>query len=204
MNRRAMPSPTVFRPLPVLAALALAGCQAAREPAEDPPLAGAAIGGDFTLTDQQGQTRQWRDFRGKYAVVYFGYTYCPDICPTDVQRTAQGLREFGRAHPDLRAKVQQIFISVDPARDTPKVLGQFVAAFDPKMVGLTGTPEQLKAAGDAFKVYFSKGQEEGGGAYLVDHSAITYLFDPAGKPLATLPTDQSAPAVAEELAKWVR
>lgn len=199
MNQHAMP-----RLVALLFPLLLASCQAAPEPAEDPPLAGAAIGGDFTLTDQHGQTRVWKDFRGKYAVVYFGYTYCPDICPTDVQRTAQGLREFRKAHPDLGAKVQQIFISVDPARDTPKVIGQFVSAFDPKMVGLTGTPEQLKAAGNAFKVYFSKGKTEDGGAYLMDHSAITYLFDPAGKPLATLPTDQGAPAVAEELAKWVR
>jgi protein SCO1/2 len=205
MNRHAMPR---LRSLPLAGltlALLLASCQAAPEPAGDPPLAGATIGGEFTLVDQQGQTRHWADFRGKYAVVYFGYTYCPDVCPTDVQRTAQGLREFARAHPDLRAKVQQIFISVDPERDTPKVVGQFVSAFDPKMVGLTGTPEQVKAAADAFKVYFSRGKTEGdGGAYMVDHSGITYLFDPAGKPLATLPTDQGAPAVAQELATWVR
>ncbi len=204
MNRRAMPSTINVRPILCLAALLLTSCQAAMQPAEDPPLAGAAIGGEFTLTDQFGQTKHWSDFRGRYAVVYFGYTYCPDICPTDVQRTAQGLREFARAHPDLRARVQQIFITVDPARDTPKVVGQFVSAFDPKMVGLTGTPQQVKAAGDAFKVYFSKGEQQAGGAYLVDHSAITYLFDPDGEPLATLPTDQGAPAVAEELAKWVR
>ncbi|GGD87420.1 SCO1/SenC family protein [Tsuneonella deserti] len=198
MNRDAMP-----RLVAIAALFLLAACQVASGPAEEPPLAGAAIGGDFTLTDQHGQTREWKDFRGKYAIVYFGYTFCPDICPTDVQRTAQGLREFRKAHPDLGAKVQQIFISVDPTRDTPQVIGQFVSAFDPKIVGLTGTPEQLKAAGDAFKVYFSKGRDEGGGAYLVDHSAITYLFDPQGKPLATLPTDQGANAVAGELAKWV-
>lgn len=199
MNRHAMP-----RLIILFAPLLLVACQAASGPAEEPPLAGAAIGGEFTLTDQHGKTRHWSDFRGKYPIVYFGYTYCPDICPTDVQRTAQGLRTFRRDHPDLGAKVQQIFISVDPARDTPEVLGQFVSAFDPKMVGLTGTPEQLKAAGDAFKVYFSKGRDEGNGAYLMDHSSITYLFDPQGKPLATLPTDQGADAVAQELAKWVR
>jgi protein SCO1/2 len=199
MNRHAMLRLTIL-----LAPLLLVACNAASEPAEDPPLAGAAIGGEFTLVDQNGQTRHWSDFRGKYAVVYFGYTYCPDICPTDVQRTAQGLREFRRDHPGPGAKVQQIFISVDPARDTPEVLGQFVSAFDPKIVGMTGTIEQLKAAASAFKVYFSKGQDEGGGAYLVDHSSITYLFDPQGNPLATLPTDQGAEAVAQELAKWVR
>jgi protein SCO1/2 len=204
MNRRAMPSSRSLRLSALAAALSLAACNAGSQPAEEPPLAGATIGGEFTLTDQHGQTRHWSDFHGKYAVVYFGYTYCPDVCPTDVQRTAQGLREFGRDHPDLRARVQQIFISVDPQRDTPKVVGQFVSAFDRKMVGLTGTPAQVKAAGDAFKVAFSKGSDEGNGAYLVNHSAITYLFDPQGKPLATLPTDQGAAAVAQELAKWVR
>jgi protein SCO1/2 len=203
MNRRAMPPLTTRRLAAILAPLLLCACQGSSQPAEDPPLGGAAIGGEFTLTDQHEQTRHWKDFRGKYAVVYFGYTYCPDICPTDVQRTAQGLREFRKEHPDLGAKVQQIFVGVDSQRDTPKVVGQFVSAFDPKMVGLSGTPEQLKAAASAFKVYFSKGKEENGG-YLMDHSAITYLFDPQGKPLATLPTDQGAPAVAEELAKWVR
>lgn len=200
MNRRAMPRLLTA----ALLFLSLAGCQQSPAPADEPPLAGATIGGDFTLTDQHGQTKRWADFRGKYAVVYFGYTYCPDICPTDVQRTTQGLKEFAREHPDLRAKVQQIFITIDPERDTPQVVGQFAAAFDPNMVALTGTPEQVQAAADAFKVYHSKGEQEDGGAYLVNHSGITYLFDPAGLPLATLPTDQGASAVAKELAKWVR
>jgi protein SCO1/2 len=205
MNQRAM-----LRALPLIAisSLALAAChppsQQAPDQAQEPPLAGASIGGDFTLVDQHGATRRWADFRGKYAIVYFGYTYCPDVCPTDVQRTAQGLRAFAKAHPEDAAKVRQIFVSVDPARDTPKVVGEFVSAFGPDIVGLTGTPEQVAAAAKAFRVYYSKGKDEGGGAYLVDHSSVTYLFDPAGKPLATLPTDQGAPAVAQELAKWVR
>ncbi len=198
MNRRAMPRLVAFA-----FALLLAACQGSSEP-EEPPLAGAAIGGDFTLSDQRGQTRRWSDFRGKYAVVYFGYTYCPDVCPTDVQRTSQGLRAFAKGQPAEAAKVRQIFISVDPARDTPKVVGEFAAAFNPQMVALTGTPEQVAAAAKAFKVFHSKGQDEGGGAYLVDHSNVTYLFDPAGKPLATLPTDLGADAVTQELAKWVR
>lgn len=200
MNRRAMPR----RAIPLALALLLPACQAASEPAAAPPLAGATIGGDFTLVDQTGQSRHWADFRGKYAVVYFGYTYCPDVCPTDMQRTAQGLRQFTRAHPDLGSKVRQIFITIDPARDTPAVVGEFVSAFGDDIVGLTGTPEQVQAAGDAFKIYFSRGKDEGGGAYLVDHSNVTYLFGPDGKPLATLPADIGAPAVAQELAKWVR
>ncbi len=187
-----------------LAVFALAACSAGGGPAEEPPLAGATIGGDFTLTDQTGKTRTWNDFRGKYALVYFGFTYCPDICPTDMQRTAQGLREFAKADPAAAAKVQHIFISVDPERDTPEVVAEFVAAFGKNIVGLTGTPEQIDAAAKAFKVFHSKGDKEPGGAYMVNHSNVTYLFDPAGKPLATLPTDQGAAAVAQELAKWVR
>jgi protein SCO1/2 len=202
MNRGAMlrPFPLTFA---VAVALVLSAC-GRDAPAGDPPLAGAAIGGAFTLTDQTGKARTWADFRGRYAVVYFGYTYCPDICPTDVQRTAQGLRQFAEDDPAAAAKVQQIFISVDPQRDTPKVVGEFTSAFGKDIVGLTGTPDQIAAATKAFKVFYGKGKVEDGGAYLVDHSNVTYLFDPAGKPMATLPTDLGADAVAQELAKWVR
>ncbi|MFA9200526.1 MAG: SCO family protein [Cypionkella sp.] len=199
MNRRAMPRPIL---LPLL--LALAACGAQSGPAEQPPLAGATIGGDFTLVDQTGKERRWADFRGRYAVVYFGFTYCPDICPTDMQRTAQGLRKFAAEAPARAAKMQQIFISVDPERDTPQVVGEFAAAFGKDIVALTGTREQVDAAAKAFKVFHSKGEEQGGGAYLVNHSNVTYLFDPEGRPLATLPTDQGADAVAAELARWVR
>jgi protein SCO1/2 len=192
------------RLLAILLAASLAGCHAApAQPPEEPPLAGATIGGDFTLTDQDGKTRHWADFRGRYVAIYFGYTYCPDICPTDVQRTAQGIRAFEQAHPAMAGKVQQVFVSVDPARDTPQVVGQFVRAFSKDMVGLTGTPEQVAAAAKTFAVSYSKDEDEGNGAYLVSHTNYTYLFGPDGKPLATLPTDIGADAVASELAKWV-
>ena len=193
------------RTLALALAIALAACNSsASAPTEEPPLAGTPIGGEFTLVDQTGKTRQWEDFRGKYAVVYFGYTYCPDICPTDMQRTAQGLRLFGEEHPQLRQKVQQVFISTDPERDTPEVVGEFASAFSDDIVALTGTPEQVKSAADAFRVYYERGEDEGGGAYLVNHTNITYLFGPEGEPLATLPTDLGPKAVAEELEKWVR
>jgi protein SCO1/2 len=153
--------------------------------------------------NKDGQTVHWADFAGKYRIVYFGFTYCPDICPTDVGRMVHGLNAFAKAHPDLAAKVQPIFISIDPERDTPQVVGEFAAAFSDNLIGLTGTPEQVKAAADTFRVFYSRGEDTPGGGYLMDHSAIVYLFGPDGEPLATLPTDQGADAVAAELAKWV-
>lgn len=204
MNHHAMPRQIRNLLFASIAALALTSCSAPpAQQAEDAPLAGADIGGPFELVNKDGQTVRWADFAGKYRIVYFGFTYCPDICPTDVQRMLQGLAGFAKDHPDLAAKVQPIFISVDPARDTPAVVGEFSAAFSDDLIGLTGTPEQVKSAADAFRVYHSRGEDTPGGGYLVDHSAIVYLFGPNGEPIATLPTDQGAPAVAAELAKWV-
>jgi protein SCO1/2 len=201
MNRMNKPSPriTVFL---AAATLALAACQPAA-PAAEPPLAGAAIGGDFALTGSKGETVRWGDFAGKYRVVYFGYAFCPDICPTDMQRVAQGLKVLKASDPDKAAKIVPIFISVDPERDTPQVVGEFAAAFSPDIIGLTGTPEQIAATAKAFKVFYARGEAVPGGGYLVDHSNIVYLFGPEGEPLATLPVDKGPDAVAAELAKWV-
>ncbi len=173
-------------------------------PPEQPPLEGADIGGEFTLTSSTGETVRWSDFAGQYRIVYFGFAYCPDVCPTDVQRFTQGLRMFAEDSPELAANVQPIFITVDPERDTPEVVGEFTSAFSDDLIGLTGTPEQIKEAGDAFRIYYAKGEEQPGGGYLIDHTNITYLFGPEGEPLATLPTDLGAKAVADELGKWVR
>ena len=183
-------------------ALALSAC-GTQAPAPEPPLAGASIGGDFELIGTDGETVRWADFQGQYRIVYFGFTFCPDICPTDTQRFSQGLMQFERSDPELGAKVQPIFVSVDPERDTPEVVAEFVANFHPRLIGLTGSPEQVKAAADTFRVFYSRGEPTPGGGYLVDHSAIVYLFGPNGEPLATLPTDQGAEAVAAELSKWV-
>ena len=200
MNRINKPSPVLA--LLIAGTLALAGCNAS-PPAEEPPLAGAAIGGDFALTASDGRTVNWGDFKGKYRVVYFGYAFCPDVCPTDMQRVAQALKVLKGKDPAKAAKIQPIFITIDPERDTQKVVGEFAAAFSPDIIGLTGTPEQIAAAAKAFKVYYAKGETTPGGGYLVDHSNITYLFGPDGAPIATLPTDKGADAVAAELAKWV-
>ena len=194
MNRDTMAPPIRFVPRLLCMALAiplLAACDAGAPapPPEEPPLAGADIGGPFELTGEDGKTYRWSDFDGRYRIVYFGYAYCPDVCPTDVQRMRQ---------------IQPIFITVDPARDTQEVVGEFTDAFHPRLLGLTGTPEQVEAAADVFRVYYQKGADQPGGGYLMDHSNFTFLFGPDGAPLATLPTDLGPEAVAEELAKWVR
>jgi protein SCO1/2 len=200
MNRINKPQPRTIMLL-AAALLALASCGSGA-PAAEPPLAGAAIGGDFALTNSKGATVRWGDFAGKYRIVYFGYAFCPDICPTDMQRVAQGLKVLKGEDAAKAAKIVPIFISVDPERDTPKIVGEFAAAFSPDIIGLTGTPEQIAAAAKAFKVGYGKGKAVPGG-YLVDHSTIVYLFGPDGEPLATLPTDLGGDAVAAELDKWV-
>ena len=182
-------------------AIALAGCGSAA-PAGDPPLAGAAIGGPFTLVDKTGRTVRWADFAGHYRIVYFGYTFCPDACPTDVGVAMRGLAQFAKAHPALADRVVPIFISIDPARDTPEVVGQFAAAFSPRLVGLTGTPAQVDAAAKAFAVYYGRGRVTAGG-YLMEHSRIAYLMGPNGEPIDMLPVDKGAAAVAADLAAWV-
>lgn len=201
MNR--INKPSAFTTGAIVLSLALAGCGSAGTPAADAPLAGAAIGGDFALTNSKGQTVRWGDFVGKYRIVYFGYTFCPDICPTDMQRVAQGLKELKAQDPGKAAKIATLFITVDPARDTQAVVGEFAAAFSPDIVGLTGTPAQIDAAAKAFKVFYAKGEAQLGGGYLVDHSNVVYLFGPDGAPIATLPADQDGKAVAAELARWV-
>lgn len=208
MNRRAMTSPKRLRLIPALIAAALlASCGGHSDQASsgDPPLAGASIGGPFTLTDSAGKTVHWSDFDGKYRIVYFGYTYCPDVCPTDVARIMRGYDKFKQAHPKLAAEIVPMFISVDPERDTPKVVGEFVHAFSNDMIGLTGTPEQVKHAADAFKVFYQKGKVEANGSYLVNHSSQAYLMGRKGQPIALLPVNVAdrGQAIAADLEKWV-
>ena len=189
----------------IAAAVLAAGLSACggSAPAERPPLEGAAIGGPFTLLDKDGRTVRWADFAGKWRIVYFGYTFCPDACPTDVQVAMQGLSRFEKTEPGLAKEVQPIFISIDPARDTPAKVGEFAAAFHPRLIGLTGSEAQVRGAAKAFAAYYTKGTESSGG-YLMDHSRIAYLMDREGKPIAMLPVDKGAEAVAAELAKWVK
>jgi protein SCO1 len=186
------------------------------EPAQPPlstaPLAGAAIGGNFSLTDQDGKKRTWQEFNGQYRIVYFGYTNCPDICTPDMQNLMAGLKAFETASPELAAKIQPIFITVDPKRDTSAVLKQFVGAFHPRAIGLTGSDAEIADAAKKFAVFFERQEGSAPDAYLMSHSQTPYLMAPDGKPLAILPADipktdsnEGAPdLVAADLAKWVR
>ena len=202
MNRLVMPLHRRISAIAAAACLLVAGCEQAA-PAERPPLEGAAIGGDFTLTGEDGTPVSWKDFAGKYRIVYFGYTYCPDICPTDVQRAMAGLKAFEAEHPSLGADIQPLFISIDPERDTPAVLREFTDNFHPRLIGMTGDNATLENVAKIFATTFSRGETSAGGGYLMNHYGYTYLFGRDGEPIAMLPTDQGAEAVTAELNKWV-
>ena len=195
--------PALTRPVMASVLLMLAACSASEQPAAPPPLEGAAIGGDFTLTGEDGEPVSWGDFAGQYRTIYFGYTFCPDVCPVDVQRAMAGLKRFEESDPERAAKIQPLFVSVDPQRDTPEVLTEFTDAFHPRLIGMTGTKEQIDAVTEAFAAVYSIEEPNEAGGYLVGHTNITYLFGPEGEPIAILPTDEGADAVAAELDKWV-
>ncbi len=190
--------------LALLLAIGMAACSPGAQTAAEPPLAGARIGGPFALTDQNGRTVRDTDFAGKWRIVYFGYSFCPDVCPTGLQNLGAGLRAFEKADPDRGAKVVPVFITVDPARDTPAAIKPFVAAFHPRLVGLTGSEEAIKAVSKAYGIYAAKGAVQPGGGYLVDHSDQAYLMDPAGKPVALLSSHGPPQKVADELNQWVK
>ena len=142
------------------------------------PKASIAAGGDFTLESASGPV-SLKDYRGKLVLVYFGYTFCPDICPTSLASTAEGLKQL---KPEEAARVAMIFISVDPERDTPPRLKEYAEFFHPSLVGVTGTPENLAEIAKRYGVFYAKQKvETAGGGYVVDHSADTYVVGPNGQ-----------------------
>ncbi len=161
-----------------------------------PRVGAAAIGGAFALTDHTGKARTQADFAGKHLLVQFGYTFCPDVCPTELQKAAAVLEALG-GEAD---KLQVLFVSIDPARDTPAVLADYVSAFHPAIVGLTGSAEQVHAAARAYKVYYAKGEDTGDGGYLMDHSTFTYFMDPAGRYLRHFSASNGPEEMARQIA----
>ena len=170
----------------------------------EPPLKGATIGGPFTLTDQNGKRVSDRDFDGRYRLVYFGYAYCPDVCPTDLAKLGVALRDLEKSDPALAARIAPIFITVDPERDTPQVIKRFVENFHPRLIGLTGSRAEVDKAVAGYRVYYKKQALAAGGGYLVDHTAITYLMGPKGEPLAALSQDMTPGQMAAEIRKWAK
>ena len=158
-----------------------------------------AIDGRFSLTATDGRTVTDKDFRGKWQVIYFGYTFCPDVCPTTLADITNALAKLGPRARD----VQPIFITLDPARDSAAVLAEYLKAFDPRIVGLRGDPETIQALARQFHAYFRL-RGLGNGEYTVDHSSFIYVFDPKGAFVELLTGDLPGHALTDALRKLLR
>ncbi|HTP61853.1 MAG TPA: SCO family protein [Burkholderiales bacterium] len=176
-----------------LCGLALAGCGGGAPKFNGTDLTGASWGRDFSLQDPDGRTRTLADFRGKYVLLFFGYTHCPDVCPTELTRDAELKKKLG-ADGD---RVQVIFVTVDPERDTAELMRSYTAAFDPKFLGLRGDEAATKRAASEFKVFYEK--VPSGASYTVNHTAMTYVFDAKGRLRLGLQYTQSADQIAADL-----
>ncbi len=157
----------------------------------------ALVGGPFTLIDQHGKKRTDREFRGTYLLVFFGYTNCPDVCPTGLQDMSEALDALG---PDAR-KVQPIFITIDPTRDRPALLKNYAANFHPRLVALTGSASAIATTAKAYRVYSAKSGEKSGDNYLMSHSTFIYLMGPDGKYLTTFSYNTSPKSMAMGIRK---
>ncbi|GLS36889.1 electron transporter SenC [Mesorhizobium tianshanense] len=156
------------------------------------------VGGSFTLTAPDGTTVTDETYRGKWLLVFFGYTSCPDVCPATLSEIAVAIEELG---PDA-AKLQPIFITVDPERDTPEVMGKYTGAIDPRIVGLTGSPQQIAAVAQGYGAYSARHETEAGAEdYVVDHGTYIYIMDPQGKFVRGLDFDTPASLIADTLRK---
>lgn len=161
----------------MLAALLFAGCAKQGPKFDASDITGASFGRDFALQDPQGRTRTLEDFRGKVVVVFFGYTQCPDVCPATLAALAQAMRELG-ARAD---RVQVLFVTVDPDRDTAALLAKFVPAFDPRFLGLRGDDDATAKVAKEFHLFYQKVPGAAPGSYTIDHSAGSYIYDPRGR-----------------------
>jgi protein SCO1/2 len=185
----------------LIGAIAGAGVLLVANPQGGQPVqsSGAAlIGGPFSLVGADGKPVTDRDFRGRYMLIFFGFTHCPDICPAELQVIAQALEQLG----DKAKKVVPILITLDPERDTPQAMANYVTSFGPNFVGLTGSPEAIAAAAKAYRVAYSKVEnKDSAGDYSVDHSALVYLMDPEGRYVTHFSYGLSADQMAEKLGK---
>lgn len=161
--------------------------------------AAASIGGPFTLIDQHGNTVTDQSLRGQYLLIYFGYTFCPDVCPTELQAMSQAVDALGSAGD----AVTPVFITVDPARDTVEQLASYAPHFHPRLVALTGTEQQVAAAAKVYRVYYKKAEDAGSTDYLMDHSSIIYLMGPDGAFLTHFSFGTEPGEMAEGMRKYL-
>jgi protein SCO1/2 len=173
----------------------LAGCTESKPQFKSIDVSGAEYAKDFQLPDQNGQVRTLKDFRGKVVVMFFGYTQCPDVCPTTMAELAEARKLMGADG----AKVQGLFVTIDPERDTAQVLKNYMANFDPTFLALRGTPEQLAAVAKDYKIYYKKVEGKTAGTYTMDHSAASYVYDTSGNLRLYTRYGSGAQALASDL-----
>jgi protein SCO1 len=180
-----------------IALFGLAGCQPATQPPvfQATDITGAGFARDFRLTDHNGRERTLADFKGKVVAIFFGYTHCPDVCPTTLSDFAAALKLLG----EQAGRVQVIFVTLDPQRDTPDILKQFVPAFNPGFLGMYTDAETLKQLAKEYKVVYQKTSVKASSDYLIDHSAGTYVYDPKGNLRLLMPYGSSPEAIAHDL-----
>ncbi|AEE68851.1 SCO1/SenC family protein [Bordetella pertussis] len=173
----------------------LAACGESAPAFKGSDITGTQLGKKLALVDHNGKPRTLQDFAGKAVVVFFGFTQCPDVCPTSLAELSQVMKQLG---PDAD-RVQVLLVTVDPERDTPEILKQYVTTFDPRFLGLTGTPEQIKQAAASFKAYYAKVPTQDGANYTMDHTAAFYLFDGKGESRVLATNTAGAEALAHDI-----
>jgi protein SCO1/2 len=193
-------SPFLRRLLAVLAVAALAACSSGGPSFMASDVTGSSFGHDFALKDPSGKERTLEDFRGKAVVVFFGYTQCPDVCPTTLATLATAMKELG-ADAD---RVQVLFITVDPERDTPELLAKYVPSFDPRFLGLWGDADATARTAKEFKVIYQKVPGPTPGSYTMDLSAGCYVFDPKGRLRLFMSNGQGPDVFAHDLRELLR
>lgn len=184
----------------LLAALALAACSPEGPKFRSTDITGAEFGRELALNGHDGRPRTLADFRGKAVLVFFGYTHCPDVCPTTLADAAQALKALGKDGD----RVQVLFVTVDPERDTPEVLAKYVPAFDARFLGLHGNAEAIQRAAKEFKIYYEKRPGKAPGEYTMDHSGQSYVFDTQGRIRLLLRHDRLSQDLAEDLRTLLR